>query len=89
MGNVLGALNLNCFCPVKENEDKKEIEDIKQQIQKIETRDIFVINSRLGELENNEHRIIQLDDKITRLADRVEMRFEMLFLTIRNDRDRN
>jgi hypothetical protein len=84
MGNI--PLSLNCICPPKDDDDDDDIKDIKKKIHEIEYKDIPMINTRLTELENNNKKLTDLDYKLSRLEDKIDMRFEMLFLNLKIDK---
>jgi len=83
MGNI--PLNLNCICPKKNDDDKHddEIKQLKEKIQIFEYKDMPNIHNRLIELESNNQKLTELGFKMTRLEDKIDMRFEMLFLNMK------
>lgn len=81
MGNI--PLHLNCLCPIKNDDIKDVVDDIKKTVSFIEFRDIPDLNRRVEDLEKGNIQITKLENKIDRLEDKIEMRFEMLFLNMK------
>jgi len=86
MGNI--PLSLNCFCPANKEEDE-EITNMKNILKNMEYKDIPNIINRLTELESNNKKLTDLDYKLGRLEDKIDIRFEMLFLNLKIQDNKN
>lgn len=80
MGNI--PLHFNCLCPPKEDDIKHDVQQIEKTIQDVELKEIPNLKKRLDDIEKSNQQLIKLENKIDRLEDKIEMRFELLFLNM-------
>lgn len=76
MGNI--PFSLNCFCPVDE---KNNLEVRIAKLEDNDSRNVERFTNLNIKLESN---INKLNTKVSRIEDKIDMRFEMLFLKLKD-----
>ena len=87
MGNI--PLHFNCLCPQKEDDILNEINEMKSSLKLIEFKEIPNMDKRINMIEENQKNLTKLENKLDRLEDKIEMRFELLFLNMKIKNNNN
>lgn len=89
MGNI--PVHFNCLCPPKDDE-KNEINDLQTRVNNIHAKveihkdkltKMEMQTEKINKIEIQNEKLTKMENKIDRIEDKIEMKFELLFLNMK------